>query len=361
MDDIDLLRDFRGNLASTDRVDLSRARSELVREMRGTPARPARSARRPRFVGWRFAVPAGLTLALAAGLVVAVTVDGPGGTNPDRGGNAVASTDGSEAERILRNAALTAGHKPLLAARPDQYVFVESVAEYHTGETFDCDGKPDQSDCTATSGPKRRTLRQIWLAVDGTRDGLLREGPRSGPGRTEEVPLETCRPSSPAVGLDGTAASPACHPQPAYRDDLPTDADGMLTYLQREPEDATPAADPGQEEVLRARRVIQRAGELIQERYVPPASLAALFQAVATIPDITVRHDVVDAAGRHGVSVGAEYRGIRNELIFTVGAHDYLGSRTVAVADTATMRKGTVDGEAAQLRVAVVDRIGQLP
>jgi hypothetical protein len=155
-----------------------------------------------------------------------------------------------------------------------------------------------------------------------------------------------------------TSQTPECAPQRssgAYRADLPTDADAMLAYLNQQTP-ARPASDGPREAWL-----FGTAADLIRERYVPPAALAALFGAMARIHGITVTHDVVDAAGRSGVSVGYEHRGYRNELLFDPRTYAYLANRSVAVRDVDGVPKGTVSYQEAQLRIAIVDKPGQSP
>jgi hypothetical protein len=97
------------------------------------------------------------------------------------------------------------------------------------------------------------------------------------------------------------------------------------------------------------------ASDLINEKYLPPASLAALFDALSRIPGITVTRKVTDAAGRSGIAVGYTQRGFRNEIVFDTKTYAFLARRAVAVPS------GNVDYEMARLRIAVVDRAGTLP
>lgn len=294
MNDLDVLRDLRGNVSTSDGDGLRRARAELLR------AAGTRSASRVRP---RLAVAAGLAAVLVAGGLILYRVhSGPASTAP-------------EAARLLRNAALTAAELPPLAARPDQFVYVESVTAWSMTIVH--------ADGTVTQGTPVPTLRRIWLPVAGTRPGLLRERPRSG-GAWNSTPLSGYQP-------------------PVYLVQLPTTADGMLAYLYRNSHGQNP----------RDVQAFITAGDLIREAYLPPAALAAVFEAVARIPGVTVVHGVHDAAGRPGVAVGLGGRRGRDELIFDAGTYRYLGERELA--------GGQVAGQAAQLRVAIVDSAGQVP
>lgn len=124
----------------------------------------------------------------------------------------------------------------------------------------------------------------------------------------------------------------------------------MLAYLTRgEPAEMSPGNG-----------VFDRAGDLIGENYLPPASLTALFRALAKVPGITVTQNAVDATGRRGTSVGVG-DGTRRELIFDSATYAYLGERTVVLRDGDGLERGTVDGQMARLRIAIVDKPGQLP
>src|SRR5262249_53108412 len=151
------------------------------------------------------------------------------------------------------------------AVRPDRYVFVESVTQFVTIASA-ADGKT-----TISLDPPK--LRRIWLSVDGTRDGLLRERPMSDPNAWSETPLNGPEP-------------------PAYRRDLPTDTDAMLAYLYHNSHGQNP----------RDQQAFITVGDLIREAYIPPAALSALFSAAARIPGVTVERGAVDASGRHGIA-----------------------------------------------------------
>ncbi len=340
MNDLDVVRDFRTDTPPAGPEALSRARWALLREMHEPAGRGRRPGNRR---AWLMAT--GLAAALAAAGVL-VIAHGP--ATPDTQGPT------ADAATVLRQAALAAEHEQIVPARPDQYVFIESVENYR-GETFDCDGKADQSHCTAQRDPASRRLRQVWLPVDGAHDGLLRDRPEQGSAAWNETPLPACQPDTSGVSRSpGTQSAnqpvAVCGASGAYLVDAPTDPTAMTEYLRKK------ASQPaGEAELFTA------AGDLIRETYVPPASLAALFRAVAAIPGITVVQDAVDAAGRHGISVGIDGHGYRNELIFDRTTFAYLGSRAVALQDSGAVKKGTVDGQSAQLRIAIVDRLRQVP
>ena len=343
MNDLELIRKLRSDPPPAEPAAMLRARAALQREMRGETRGPG-SVRAGRWrLGWQLAAAGGLAAVLGIALVAAAPNDT---AHPNNGAQANAVTD---AAGILRQAALAAEHEPILPARPDQYVFVESIDDYH-GETFDCDGKADQSHCAAIPDPATPTLRQIWLSVDGAHDGFLRTRPHHG-GAWNDTPMQACPTGPrPPKGVRVTKQQAGnCTPTPAYLAGLPTNVAAMTTYL------GAKAAESANGDLFTA------AGELVGEAYLPPASQAAVFRALGDVADVTVAQDAVDAAGRHGVSVGRDAHGFRNELIFDRTTFDFLGSRTIALQDVGKLTKGTVAGQSARLRLAIVDGLRQLP
>lgn len=314
-----------------------------------------RLAARTRVVRRRRLLIASAGMAVLVGLAAAAVVLPGHRTGP--AGAQVAAGGAVDAGSVLRSAALAAEHEQLLTARPDQYVFIESISR-SSAQTFTCDGRAGAPSCAPAADPSDRT-RRVWLSVDGTRDGLLSERPVHG-GGWNDVPLTICRSTgvhaAPATG-GANRQSPVCsnEPDPAYRGDLPTGAAAMLAYLDRQTP-VRPAADGRREAWL-----FTTAADLIRERYVPPAALGALFGALAKVPGMTVTRGVVDAAGRSGIAVGYAQGAYRNELVFDPKTYAFLANRSVALRAVDGLRAGAVTFELARLRVAVVDKPGQLP
>jgi hypothetical protein len=296
-----------------------RLRGRVLSGLVGQPRRRVM----PRF-RWRLAAVGGLAVALAAGLIVAQTVN--------IGDHAPAAN--AEAAEILQFAALAAQKQPDLAAHPGQFVFVETMTLYG-GTIVDENGER-----TLPAVPE---LRRVWLSVDGTGDGLLRQRPQAG-GDWAETPLPGCRDGKTVQSKGGQTVTTACEPIRAYLGDLPTGAAAMSKYLYRNSHGGNP----------RDVQVFATVGDLIRESYVRPQAMAALLQATAEVDGTTVIRDVVDLAGRHGIAVAQTWRGNRTELIFDPKTYEYLGERTVA-------GNGEVTGGAARLRIAIVDHAGELP
>ncbi|WP_432976538.1 CU044_5270 family protein [Dactylosporangium sp. CA-233914] len=237
----------------------------------------------------------------------------------------------AEATELLRHAAAVAGQEPGLAARPDQFVFVESKSWSPT-----------------TSGPVAGLVRS-WLSVDGTRDNLIWKEQADPDGR-HEMTIPGCRNGKaaqwgPGGTLDPTRTRP-CTPDPGYRDQLPTSPGAMLAYLRR----AAGGDDPGQ--------VFSQIITLLSSGYVPPKSRAALFMAASELPGVSVAQDRVDAAGRHGVAVTRTQDSLRQELLFDPGSYRFLGTQLNSDDDRISM---LMLRPTALLRTAIVDQAGRLP
>jgi hypothetical protein len=172
----------------------------------------------------------------------------------------------------------------------------------------------------------------------------------------------------PAVGLGAFFPNPSA---------VPTDPDGLLAAIYQLVED--PACAP----ILVGDTVQDRAFMLIDgmlQTVMPPDVQAALYQALAKIPEVTVVQGATDAAGRRGVAFAraAAIEGtgssgwLRLEVILDPDTYRYLGARHVVtrdhfIPDTPSgskgtwFRKGQVLVSRAQLALAVVDAPCQRP
>lgn len=261
----------------------------------GDVAGPAQGRR----LRWAALATTGIAAAITATLVL-VPPDLPVPPGP---GAPAGPTVQADAARVLRAAAVTALAQPAAAPRPDQFLYTR----------------------TRTA----RGERESWHSMDGTRDGLIRN-----PGE-EAHPAPGC----PATAREGSGDSPveqggSCVPDPAYRSDLPTDAAGMQEYLGLHR-----SGEPGDVNALG-----KDVGGMLHEKLVPPAARAALFEAVATVPGLTVVADVRDAAGRPGVGVSWSHGDEPTTLVLDPSTHEFLGWPGEAV-----------------LASGVVDEVGQRP
>jgi hypothetical protein len=237
----------------------------------------------------------------------------------------------TNAATLLTGAADRARGLAAPIVRPDQFVYTETVATARSRNE-------------ATGEEKVETLRrQAWQSVDGTRDGSARTAPRDGTGQTREDRLAGCRDGRETHTKGGKTVEVACVPSPAYRTDLPTDTDAMLRYLK---EKGAGTRNPGNQQAFTV------GADLIGDAYLSPAARAALLEALARIPSVTIVGDVTDEAGRPGVAVTiTEAQDSRAEIIFDKVTGDVLGKRTTAL-------DGRVLYSAAVLTVAIVDAVG---
>jgi len=268
-------------------------------------------------------------MALAAGAVAAclaiMTVHGSAG--PHR--------YPLEKTHMLKLAAHRVAAAPVFSPRPDQFIYTESIAVYR-----------ELRPAGAVMRDRQVQVR-AWRSVDGSREGLMQTmltDVWGAPWRDHPIPVcrpEECRAAQSAAGL-------------------PTDADAMHAYLYR--------ADPGEftfQRIGADERALNRAADVLRLSQHLPAVQAAVFQAMARIPGISLRLDGVDAAGRHGIALAYTATGNETELIFEPGTYKYLGvnrKMTWVYVDREPGRYMLLPDEAireAVIRVAVVDKVGQ--
>jgi hypothetical protein len=352
MNDLSMLNDLGAALDPATDEPPARLRHRVLH----TFERPVARRRRVRVsLGWSLGASGGL----AAVLVAALIAGGAGGSGPSGNRPAAALTAGD----VLLRAADNVRADKAVSPRPDQLVYSQSISAYRVTK-IDKSGK-------ATDIPPIPKMRRVWLSVDGTHDGLLRESaiPGNPPDKTitPEVVLPGCV-NRKAMVVDQhnqlhRDQFQECDVYPSYQADLPTDAAGMLSYLK------TQASEANDEYLFDA------VEEQIGEHYLTPAQLAAIFEAAARIQSVVVVPDVVDIAGRHGVAValqvGPFHPGaspavhlnerpvIQQQLIFDRDTYRFLGYQAVTVAAYDRHKPGEVLSAMARLKNGIVDKAGQ--
>ncbi|MEO3856082.1 CU044_5270 family protein [Acrocarpospora sp. B8E8] len=246
------------------------------------------------------------------------------------------------AEELLGRAAGQAAGDDL-RPRADQYIEVSSQVMY-------------SATAVSSGGTSRylyRNNRTIWQSADGSRAGVLqseRLEPKAYPGWP--VP-DYAWDNIGEVSLMKLTHCDTVAPLWARYDYFslstwPDDVAGMRALLYDEGRNGS---GPDQ-------AAWTAVGDVLRENYVPPAQRAALFKAAATIPGVTVTENAQDAAGRHGLGAGREFRGIREEIIFDATTYELLGERQVVVdADQAQAPVGSLLGSTAQLEVKITDTV----
>jgi hypothetical protein len=306
----------------------ARLRYRVLNQM----AQEGAPVRRVRLTGRRLVAAGGLAAVVTAGVLAAQVLQ--------VGDHAPASS--ASASEILHSAAAQAQRQPSVAVRGDQFVYVESIT---TSVSVPQGHEPRPGEITSATKQRR-----IWLSADGSRDGHLLERTTAGTAPALDLVLPGCRDGKSTQTKGGTSVTVPCAPEANYHGDLPTDADRMLAYLYQQGSGTKNPRDQG---------AFDAAGDLIREAYLSPASLSAVFTALARSPGVTVTGDVTDEAGRSGVAVALTHvQGMRTELVFDRRSGAYLGERSVMVQDDGGLKAGQVINATAVLKVAVVDAVG---
>ncbi len=320
-------------------------RGHLMSEIRET--KPARVRRGK--LGW-VAIPA-----LAGGLALAMVLPGgsdgaaskaplaqqQSGQQPAESGGTTLNAAPVAAVQLLTQAADNAAGKPDPKPGKNQFVYIDSQVSFAgtnlaTGET-------------KVDAPHRR---QIWLSVDGSQWGVLKEEGKGGKG-ADVVKEGDKRPAPRPDGglwLDPTKKPSVGAPTYTYLAGLPTDPDALLKKIYAETKGQ--GRTPDQEAFVTI-------GDLLREQIAPPAVSAALYRAAAKIPGVTAVADSVDASGRHGAAVAHEDSGVRTEWIFDPKTHEFLGEREVVVTDGDLGKAGTVVGHTAVLGRSITNQPGE--
>jgi hypothetical protein len=313
MDELALLKDMADRTPLPTAAELAPARARLTAAvhtptalvpdrstsaMSTPPADLAPARGRP--ARRRLLISGAAVIGLAAAITFAVSLGGlePVGVAPAK----------ANAAEILHQAADAARTLPDTPPRPDQFIYTKTQS-------------------------KGGDVREAWLSADGTHDGLIRQ-------QGENIPLPGCR-DGKAMVVKGDQEVPgvleSCEPNPAYRPGLPTDAAAMRQYL------IDLGGDMGES---RTNSLGKNILYVVGENYVGPASLAALWEAVADLdPGLKVVDNVQDAAGRPGVGVSWTYTTVPMTLVFDKDTYAFLG-----FADSETV-----------VQQAFVDVAGQRP
>jgi hypothetical protein len=258
------------------------------------------------------------------------------------------STPGASpaAVRLLARIATAAAAQPSAPVRSSQFWYIESWVANQV-----CQGGSG-SDCT-TEKPYET---QLWQSVSNLCvTGLLREDGQDIPlpyswtvntqGGLGEMVNSKAPPGHAATGHGCPQVGGVHDPTYRFLQSLPTDPQALLSLIEQEMQGQLP----------RPEEAFTTIGDLLGTAITPPQVSAALYRAAALIPGVTVVADATDAIGRHGVAVAFTYLGTRTEWIFSKQTLQYLGSRSINVAN------GSTTGEAAVLQRAFVDHAGQLP
>jgi hypothetical protein len=336
--------------------DLAPVRAELMREIRtgaGAKARPGRTGRVPRWTAVAGVAAAAVVIAVSAGTAMTGDHRPPVSTGhkaPAATGHKVSAAGGAghtvpvrllSVNEVLDNAARAALTQSDPAPADGDYVEVRSET------TFESTSVSKEG----TSSWLYRASRNVYLSVDGTKQGWLDETILSPmPLGTLPIPQFAYQagPHDQWAPL-GTQGADASMNQPTYTflETLPTDPDALLGYIYAHESGGLSKNDEAWTEI----------GDSLREYLVPPKLRAALFEAAAKIPGVSVVQNVTDAAGRTGIAVSKVVGPDRFELIFNPQTYKYMGERDVTVTAKPGVPAGTVTGSTAILSIGVVAAI----
>jgi len=288
------------------------------------------------------------------------------------------------ASEVLARASERAGDEPEFDPAPGQYLYFQSREEHDLfGRVYR--SKPPWGPGEGVLHRNRSFSRdEAWYPVGGRSPGFRWSSGETfeGPWPGEHTPLKVRGPgwicesyrNVSEAGRKDPKVEPDCKAgDDHYRDDLPTDTEGMYERLY-----AGGRKEANPSDVAAFREV----GEIVRGYYLPPKSRAALFSAAARIPGTTVTGNVTDLADRVGIAVGQAWGGVRYELIFDPVTFAFFGEREVVDFDDSFepagagpgpflrtpdpemaryMKPGHVLRQSVDLRIALVDERGQRP
>jgi hypothetical protein len=328
------------------------ARERAAVAATGRSGRVVRSGRPGLAQAWRsrkFVLGAVAAAAAVAGVLAALPAIGTGHGSPAVRPHAAVRGTPATAAAVFLLAARAAAAAPRVTPNADQFVYTEQLVE---GGVYIAGG---QNGVHRVKVPPY-TLR-TWQSVDGklgeaSSQRNLSGGTWTAPGKPESE----CENSQRGPGQE------VCFP--GYLANLPDTVSGMLSYLLKSGGPNGPAAY----EVLGGIANTSSISGLL----VPNRSYALMYRAAATVRGIEVVPHASDVAGTSGIGVAACVPGLinkgsmpgfhgcsyRTELIFDARTYELIG-----VDHLAAPGKPALPGrpDSALLRIAVVNKIGQLP
>jgi hypothetical protein len=292
MDEMDLMSQFRAAVPPPDENTLSEARARMLGSDRGS-APHRRSPHRPRGRTRFWLVPAGATAALAGLVIGAVAVSAPASPRPGTSVELTAAT-------VLHRAAQAALAAPLPGK--SQYTYTLTLGGF---------------------GRKLNSVTKQWISVDGM------------------------RPSSGFTNDCGMKGDPSCMMRL-----MPLQAAKFFSYtgVQKLPSASGPllgylAGEQAKACAIDGIRLDQSSDEwsgiftiLSDVPVLPPHFGAALFDAAAKIPGVTVIKNATTGTGERGIAVIRSVHPIRiqntfyvkrAELIFDPHTYRYIGNSLV--------------------------------
>jgi hypothetical protein len=303
------------------------------------PARRARPAGRAR---GRLIV-AGLAAAAVAGAVIMVIGSGQHAPPSSRHSASHAThlrlgPARTEAQ-LVTYATRLAASAPGSAPRPDQWIY----AKTETADSSDGGGG------YLFGPPNRRVVGREWFRADGKLDAVYLHG-RLRFGRAD-------------LGSMGGWKSVSY----AYLNSLPSSPRQLEGVILADNIPRMPWYDSSKNHAIFAAIANLFLGE--QEGVlIPPKLNADLYRLLSGLPGVHFDR-TTDLAGRHGMGFFMKFGWYKQEVVINPATYVYMGDEFVAVRahasvaldGTRQIKKGQVLGWGALLRIAVVQRAGQLP
>lgn len=355
MDDLQLLRETRNDVGSVPPAVLASGRDRLMKlaeaeaASAGESPAPARPVRRP----WRrVLISTGAAAAIAASFVVSDVAG-----SPERPGAT------AEAAEVLNNAAGTtiATSDPVVG--PGQYLLVDTKAVYSSATSTTSDG-------SATYAWLASQDQQLYVPADRSQEWILNQEP-SIPVQFFDEPSRRFAEKQQAE-LEDPARGPVATvpygplmraPGGNFYDDEQRVLGGMslkeaLDTAPRDPQalldliyQRTAGAGPTPEE-----EAFVTIADTLRSGVIPADLRAALYQAAALVPGVTVVDREATLDGRTGISLGikAHHYPARQEIIIDPKTGLLIGERVILLEDSQGLPAGTASAWTA-ITTSVVD------
>ncbi|MCW2839115.1 MAG: putative polymerase sigma (70) factor [Aeromicrobium sp.] len=305
MDEIEAFRQLRDHATPpADEVGLARAREQLTRQLSVPRPRLRRGHLRRRVVAVT-----GLVAAASAVTLGLVTV----GNEPPRADAAAVTALTSASDHVL--------DVPLPVTAPGQYLLRRQVQV-----TWGSAGDANRAVVTGSDGEPvvwaTERTNEVWIPHDPTDEWVVRE--RSRPSHL--VSKDAAALAGPTE--DDLWKAPNGIFGPHWRYAHPTTYERRYADHPRDPEDllafieSRPSVAGGGDAVA-----FGDIGDILREGAAPADLRAALYQALALIPRVTLVSDSVNLAGQAGVAIGYPDEG---QLIFDPQSGAFIGERDVS-------------------------------
>jgi len=277
---------------------------------------------------WYRARPAWIAATATAIAVTGVVALGPVLAGDDAGRSSRAGSAGSlSLGQTVDAIALAAEANAPAAPLPGQFLYTESLETY--GQWNALNGQ------NGAFTPGTAKLMQVWSSTSGDRKWRV---------------ISTDGVAAPGESLAFTTPADFSLPSYDFLATLPTDPEELLAAIRVHADERGSGPD---------NQVIVTIADLMRQQVVPSAQAGALFRAAALVPDVTLRAEATDAAGRVGIALAHVdgTTGLRTEWIFDRTTHEFLGEREVATRELGGVPANTVFSVTAVLKRSVVDAI----